>query len=223
MSWQTFLETLGDSEQRNQALGEAIALVRALARPPTAQNRPPGKPLGEELGIFSAIPGDPQHIQFLHAFPVLQLPHDLHLASDAGFMAAFDRFHHVVVLLAGEAGHLTSITLRKPSPDSPWKVIRIGRSHVVRALRHLNSLMAEGGTLTVDDQILRTTRHLAHLPLVLLAMPDARQHFLVMEVIGPPRRQVPFLFFPVYDDPSLDLQMGHPLTLDDVLRLLDRS
>lgn len=219
MSWQTFLETLGDNEQRNQALGEAIALVRALARPQAAQDNV----LGMELGIFSAPPGNPRHIQFLHAFPVLQLPHDLHLASDEGLMAAFDRFHRVVVLLTGEAGHLTSVTLRQSGPDQPWKVIRIGRSHVVQALRHLNSLMAEGSTLTVAGEILRTTRHLAHLPLVLMAMPDARQHFLVMEVIGKPRRQVPFLFFPVYNDPSLNMQVGRPLTLDDVQRLLDRS
>ena len=213
--WEAFLEVLGDSQQRNQAIGRAISLIRALASPGTS--------LGKDLGVFGADPGAPEHIHFSHAMPVLELPERLDLEDENAMMRVFTSFNRAVVMIGGERGHLTSITVRQTGPGGPWKVIRIGRSHLVQAFHRLNGLLAEGLTFSVGGRELLASRHLTHLPLVMLRMPDARQYLLMMEVVGAPRQDVPFLFFPVYQDPDLGFDPARALTLEDLDKALGWS
>ncbi len=210
--WDGFLETLGDSAQRNQVVGEAIRLLKSLAQP--------GARLGDELGIFGSDPGDPEHFHFFHLLPVLNLPSRLPDLSDEVMLRVFSDFNRAVIMIGGEKGHLTSITVRRNWQDSDWKVIRIGRSHLVQAFHRLNGLLAEGVRLTVRGQEILASRHLTHLPLVMLRLPDARQYLLMMEVVGAPRQHVPFLFFPVYDDPSSGFEAGQILTWEDLQAVL---
>ena len=129
MSWDSFFDKFGDTEKRNQAIGKAIALIRTLARSETD--------IGNDLGIFSSEPGDPANIYFHHAMPVLQLPPKVDFKDQEALAEALGTFNRTIVMIGGPNGLLTSVTLRETGAGDDWKVIRIGRSHLVEAFKKL--------------------------------------------------------------------------------------
>lgn len=214
MSWETFFDKLRARETRDQAISKAISLIRTLAQP--------GLGIGKDLGIFSSDPGDPADIHFHHAMPVFQLPSRVSLGDQQALAEAVGAFNRAIVMIGGTNGLLTSVTVREVDGGGDWKVIRIGRSHLVQAFDKLNRLWEDHATITAGGREI-AAEHLSSWPLAMLRMPDRRQVLLVLEVLGEPRKEVPFLFFPVYDDSELGFDEGQALTLEDLERALEKA